>query len=48
MLEKKKKLLKKSGKKKLIDIGTPLKKCAYHAFIIQNLDVMTLELGMKV
>jgi hypothetical protein len=23
-------------------------KCAYQAFIIQNLDVLTLELGMKV
>jgi hypothetical protein len=23
-------------------------KCAYQVFIIQNLDVLTLELGMKV
>jgi hypothetical protein len=35
-------------KKKLIDIGGPPIKCAYQAFIIQNLDVATLELSMKV
>jgi hypothetical protein len=35
-------------KEKLIDIGCPLIKCAYQMFIIQNLDVLTLKLGMKV
>jgi hypothetical protein len=34
--------------KKLIDIGGLPRKCVYQAFIIQNLDVVTLELGMKV
>jgi hypothetical protein len=33
---------------KIIDVDGPLLKCAYQAFIIQNLDVMTLELSMKV
>jgi hypothetical protein len=35
-------------KNKLVDFGSPLRKCAYQAFIIQNLDVVTLELDMKV
>jgi hypothetical protein len=35
-------------KKKLVDIGGPPIKCAYHEFIIQNLGVVTLELDMKV
>jgi hypothetical protein len=39
---------KMNKKKKLIDINSPPRKCAYQAFIIQNLDVVTLELGMKV
>jgi hypothetical protein len=30
------------------NIGGPPRKCAYHAFIIQNLDVLTLELDTKV
>jgi hypothetical protein len=34
--------------KKLVDIGCPPIKCAYQAFIIQNLDVLTLKLDMKV
>jgi hypothetical protein len=33
---------------KLVDIGGPVRKCAYHAFIIQNLGVVILELGIKV
>jgi hypothetical protein len=43
-------ILKRNEKneKKLVDIGSPLRKCTYHAFIIQNLDDVTLELGMKV
>jgi hypothetical protein len=28
--------------------SSPPRKCAYQAFIIQNLDVVALELGMKV
>jgi hypothetical protein len=39
---------KRKKKKTLINIGGPPSKCAYHAFIIQNLDVVALELGMKV
>jgi hypothetical protein len=35
-------------KKKLIDIGGLPRKCAYQTFIIQILDVMTLELDIKV
>jgi hypothetical protein len=35
-------------KKKLVDIDSPLRKCAYQAFIIWNMDVVTLELDMKV
>jgi hypothetical protein len=35
-------------KKRLVDSDGPLRKCPYQAFIIQNLDVMTLELDMKV
>jgi hypothetical protein len=43
-----KKRWKKDEKKKLVDIsGLPIK-CAYQVFIIQNLDVVILELGMKV
>jgi hypothetical protein len=35
-------------KKKLLDFGGLPKQCAYHASIIQNLNVVTLELDMKV
>jgi hypothetical protein len=35
-------------KKKIVDFGSLPRKCAYQEFIIQNLDVVTLELGMKV
>jgi hypothetical protein len=35
-------------KKKLIDFGSPLRKCAYQALFIQILDVVILELGIKV
>jgi hypothetical protein len=38
----------KKEKEKPIDIGGPPRKFAYKAFIIQNLDVMILEFGMKV
>jgi hypothetical protein len=38
----------KKKRKRLVDIGGPPRKCAYHAFIIQNLDVLTLELDTKV
>jgi hypothetical protein len=38
----------KKKTKKLLDIGYPLMKCTYQAFIIQNLDVLTLKLGMNV
>jgi hypothetical protein len=34
--------------KKLVDIGCPPKKCAYQVFIIQNSDLVTLDLGIKV
>jgi hypothetical protein len=34
--------------KKLGNLGDPSRKCAYQAFIIQNLDVLTLGLDMKV
>jgi hypothetical protein len=40
--------LKINEKKKLIDFGRPPRKCAYQAFIIQKLDVVTLELSIKV
>jgi hypothetical protein len=43
-----KKNLKISKYKILVNIGGLSRKCAYHAFIIQNLDVVALELGMKV
>jgi hypothetical protein len=33
--------------KKLVDISYPLIKCAFQVFIFKNLDVETLELGMK-
>jgi hypothetical protein len=39
---------KKNYKKKLVDIGNPPRKCVHQAFIIQKLDVLILELGMKV
>jgi hypothetical protein len=35
-------------KKNYQSISYPPIKCVYQAFIIQNLDVLTLELGMKV
>jgi hypothetical protein len=35
-------------KKKLLDIGNLPRKCAYQVFIIQKLDVVTVELDMKV
>jgi hypothetical protein len=35
-------------KKKLVNHCDPPRKCAYQVFIIQNLDILTLELGMKV
>jgi hypothetical protein len=35
-------------KKNLVYIIGPPRKCAYQAFIIQNLDVVILEFGMKV
>jgi hypothetical protein len=35
-------------KKKLIDFGGSSRKCAYEAFIIQNLDVVILELSIKI
>jgi hypothetical protein len=44
----KKYLKEKKKKKKLVNIGGPLGNCAYKAFIIQNLDVVALELDMKV
>jgi hypothetical protein len=40
--------LKNKKKQKLVDVGGPPIKYAYQAFIIQNLDIVTLELGMKV
>jgi hypothetical protein len=38
----------KKKKKKLVNIGGPPRKYAYLTFIIQSLDVVALELGMKV
>jgi hypothetical protein len=37
--------MKKKKKKKHKVIGYPLRKCAYQAFIIQKLNVMTLDLN---
>ena len=34
--------------KKLINISGPLIKCAYQVFIIQNLNVLTFKLDMKI
>jgi hypothetical protein len=39
---------KKKKKENCSDINCPPIKCVYQAFIIQNLDNLTLELGMKV
>jgi hypothetical protein len=39
---------KRNFKKNFQGIGCPSIKCAYQAFIFQNLDVLTFELGMKV
>jgi hypothetical protein len=41
-------IFKWKKKKKTTNFGGPPRKCAYQAFIIQNLDVVTLKLGMKV
>jgi hypothetical protein len=41
-------ILKKIKINKKVDLDSLLRKCAYQAIIIQNLDVVTLELGMKV
>jgi hypothetical protein len=44
-------ILKKKIKfffKKLVDVNSLPIKCAYQEFIIQNLDVVTLELDIKV
>jgi hypothetical protein len=38
----------KKKKKKPIDLGGQPRKCVYKTCIIQNLDVVTLEFGMKV
>jgi hypothetical protein len=40
--------MKKKTTKKLVNIRGPPRKCACHVFIIQNLDVVTLKMGMKV
>jgi hypothetical protein len=42
------KKMKKKKKKKPSKYWQSAEKCAYQAFIIQNLDVMAFELGMKV
>jgi hypothetical protein len=36
------------AKSSVVDFGSLLKKCAYQVFITENLDIVTLELGMKV
>jgi hypothetical protein len=41
-------IYKNEGNKILISIGCLPMKCAYHAFIIQILDVLTLQLDIKV